>query len=60
MAVNQPSRVTMASVGLTFVRTFAEEYDVPIPSHEAGEVEYGITRARWLTELGATMRKARI
>jgi hypothetical protein len=47
-------------VGLTFLRTFAEEYDVPIPSHEAGEVEYDITRARWLTELGATIRKARI
>lgn len=51
MAVNRPSRATMASVGLKFVRTFAEEYDVPIPGHEEGEVEYDITRARWLTEV---------
>jgi RimJ/RimL family protein N-acetyltransferase len=49
MAINQPSRATMASVGLKFVRTFAEEYDVPIPGHEQGEVEYDITLARWLT-----------
>jgi len=54
MAVNQPSRATMASVGLRFVRTFTEEYDVPIPGHEQGEVEYDITRERWLTELRAT------
>ena len=50
MAVNQPSRATMASVGLTFVRAFAEEYAVPIPGHEQGEVEYDITRERWLAE----------
>jgi RimJ/RimL family protein N-acetyltransferase len=31
MAINQPSRATMASVGLKFVRIFTEEYDVPIP-----------------------------
>jgi RimJ/RimL family protein N-acetyltransferase len=48
MAVNEPSRATMASVGLRFVRTFVEEYDVPIPGHEQGEVEYDITRQRWL------------
>jgi RimJ/RimL family protein N-acetyltransferase len=53
MAVNQPSRATMASVGLTFVRAFAEEFDVPIPGHEHGEVEYDITQERWLTEFGA-------
>ncbi len=46
MAVNRPSRATMASVGLKFVRTFVEEYDVPIPGHEQGEVEYDITRQR--------------
>ena len=50
MAVNQPSRATMASVGLKFVRTFAEEFDMPIPGHEQGEVEYDITRERWLAE----------
>jgi RimJ/RimL family protein N-acetyltransferase len=51
MAVNQPSRATMVAVGLTFVRTFAEEYDVPIPGQDQGEVEYDITQQRWLTEL---------
>jgi RimJ/RimL family protein N-acetyltransferase len=50
MAVNQASRATMASVGLRFVRTFVEEYDVPIPGHQQGEVEYDITRERWLNE----------
>jgi RimJ/RimL family protein N-acetyltransferase len=50
MAVNQPSRATMVSVGLTFARIFAEEYDVPIPGQDQGEVEYDITRQRWLTE----------
>jgi len=53
MTVNKPSRATMASVGLTFVRKFAEEYDVPIPGHEHGEVEYDITQERWLTEFRA-------
>lgn len=49
MAVNEASRATMAAAGLTFVRAFAEDYDWPVPGHERGEVEYGITRARWLT-----------
>jgi RimJ/RimL family protein N-acetyltransferase len=52
MAANQPSRATMAAAGLRLVRTFAEEYDVPIPGHEQGEVEYDITQERWLTEFG--------
>jgi RimJ/RimL family protein N-acetyltransferase len=56
MAVNQASRATMASVGLTYVRTFIETYDVPIPGHEQGEVEYDITRARWLAELAGENR----
>jgi RimJ/RimL family protein N-acetyltransferase len=50
MAVNQASRATMASVGLTLVRTFSEEYDEPVPGHEHGEVEYDITRDRWFTK----------
>jgi RimJ/RimL family protein N-acetyltransferase len=54
MAVNQPSRATMSSVGLRFVRTFVEDYDVPVPGHEHGEVEYDITRERWLTESHGT------
>jgi RimJ/RimL family protein N-acetyltransferase len=48
MAVNTASRATMASVGLTFVRGFREEHDTPIPGHEHGEVEYDVTRERWL------------
>ena len=49
MAANEASRATMASVGLTYVRGFTETYDVPIPGHELGEVEYDITRERWLS-----------
>ncbi|WP_217702776.1 GNAT family N-acetyltransferase [Nocardioides guangzhouensis] len=50
MAVNEPSRATMASVGMMLVRSFTEEYDVPIPGHEQGEVEYEITQKRWRSE----------
>ncbi|WP_410639761.1 GNAT family N-acetyltransferase [Amycolatopsis sp. lyj-346] len=54
MAVNTPSRATMASAGLTFARAFtsAGEYDDPIPGAEEGEVEYEITRRRWLEVAG--------
>ncbi|MEV6831532.1 GNAT family N-acetyltransferase [Amycolatopsis sp. NPDC051102] len=50
MAVNTPSRATMASAGMTFARTFvsAEEYEVVLPGTEHGEVEYEITREHWL------------
>jgi hypothetical protein len=41
----------MASVGMTFVRSFAEEYDVLSPVKSKG-VEYDITQKRWLSELG--------
>ncbi|MEV4051656.1 GNAT family N-acetyltransferase [Amycolatopsis sp. NPDC049688] len=49
MAVNTPSRATMASAGMTFARTFssAEEYEVVLPGTEHGEVEYAITRRQW-------------
>jgi RimJ/RimL family protein N-acetyltransferase len=50
MAVNEASRATMAAAGLAFVRSFTEEYDVPVPGHEHGEVEYDLTRERWLSE----------
>ncbi|KDN19707.1 GNAT family N-acetyltransferase [Amycolatopsis rifamycinica] len=54
MAVNTPSRATMASAGLTFARAFtsAAEYDDPIEGAEEGEVEYEITRRRWLEVVG--------
>lgn len=49
MAVNRPSRATMAAVGLTFSRAFVsgEPYDDPIPGAEQGEVEYELTRTAW-------------
>ena len=47
MAVNAGSRATMASLGLTFVRSFTEQYDEPVPGSEEGEVEYAITREEW-------------
>ena len=48
MAVNTASRATMASVGMSHVRTFSLELDDPLPGSELGEVEYAITRAEWL------------
>jgi len=51
MAVHAGSRATMASVGLTFVRGFTEEYDEPVAGHEQGEVEYAITREEWLAPM---------
>jgi RimJ/RimL family protein N-acetyltransferase len=48
MAVNAASRATMASVGMTYARSFTEEYDDPVPGHEQGEVEYDIRRIDWL------------
>lgn len=47
MAVNEGSRAVMASVGLTYVRTFHEDFPVPIAGSERGEVEYAITRSQW-------------
>jgi RimJ/RimL family protein N-acetyltransferase len=47
MAVNTPSRATMASLGMTFVRSFHEDHDDPIPGSDQGEVEYDLTRAAW-------------
>ena len=48
MAVNEASRATMASLGLTYVRTFYADWNEPIPGAEHGEVEYAITRDEWL------------
>ena len=47
MAVNAGSRGVLASVGLSFVRTFHEVFDDPVPGTEQGEVEYAVTRAEW-------------
>ncbi|MEV4570381.1 GNAT family N-acetyltransferase [Nonomuraea sp. NPDC049419] len=49
MAVNAASRATMASLGMTYVRTFHQDWDDPLPGSEQGEVEYAITRDQWLS-----------
>lgn len=47
MTVNQGSRAVMASIGMTHVRTFAGNFDCPLPGSEEGEVEYAISRYQW-------------
>lgn len=47
MAVNAASRATMASVGMTYVRTFHLEWEEEIAGAEYGEVEYAITKDEW-------------
>lgn len=49
MAVNTASRATMASVGMEHTRTFHLAFTDPLPGTELGEVEYAITRERWLS-----------
>lgn len=48
MAVNEASRATMVSVGMSFVRSFHEDFAEPLAGHADGEVEYEITRETWL------------
>lgn len=47
MAVNQASRATMVSIGMTHVRTFHLDFEEPLPGSELGEVEYAISRGDW-------------
>ncbi len=47
MAVNARSRRVMGKAGLSYVRTFHEEFDDPLPGTEHGEVEYALTKAGW-------------
>ncbi|MBI0384133.1 GNAT family N-acetyltransferase [Streptomyces albiflaviniger] len=47
MAVNTGSRRVMEKSGLSFVRTFTEEWPEAIEGSEHGEVEYELTRAVW-------------
>jgi RimJ/RimL family protein N-acetyltransferase len=49
MAVNVPSRATMSSLGMRFVRSFHEDYDDPVAGSEQGEVEYELRRQDWLS-----------
>jgi hypothetical protein len=54
MAVNTPSRATLAAAGLTFARAFVsgDPYDDLVPGAEQGEVEYEITRSTWQRHRG--------
>jgi RimJ/RimL family protein N-acetyltransferase len=52
MTINTASRATMASVGMTYVRTFHASTDDPILGSEHGDVEYAITRNEWLAGQG--------
>ncbi|WP_328701457.1 GNAT family N-acetyltransferase [Amycolatopsis pittospori] len=47
MAVNRPSRATLETLGMHYVRSFHEDYDEPVPGSEHGEVEYEIRRTDW-------------
>ncbi len=47
MSVNLASRRVMAKVGLTYVRTFFDDWPEVIAGAEHGDVEYALTRADW-------------
>ena len=47
MTVNARSRRVMEKAGLSYVRTFFEEWPEPIEGSELGDVEYALTRADW-------------
>ncbi|MCW3841577.1 GNAT family N-acetyltransferase [Micromonospora yasonensis] len=47
MAVNAGSRRVMAKAGLSYVRTFHQDWPEAIEGSEHGEVEYALTRAEW-------------
>jgi RimJ/RimL family protein N-acetyltransferase len=46
MAVNTASRRVMEKAGLTYVRTFFEDWDDPLPGSELGEVEYAVEKTQ--------------
>jgi RimJ/RimL family protein N-acetyltransferase len=50
MAVNERSRAVMRRCGLQYRRTFHLSFDDPLPGTELGEVEYDLTRERWLRQ----------
>lgn len=47
MAVNAASRRVMEKAGLTYVRTFHQEWPERIEGDEHGDVEYALTKADW-------------
>jgi RimJ/RimL family protein N-acetyltransferase len=44
MAVNLGSRRVMEKIGMTYLRTAYDEWPVPIPGSEQGEVKYEVMR----------------
>ncbi|MFE6052455.1 GNAT family N-acetyltransferase [Kitasatospora sp. NPDC056446] len=53
MAANARSRRVMEKTGLSYVRTFHEDYPEMIPGSEHGEVEYALTAGQWRARGGA-------
>jgi RimJ/RimL family protein N-acetyltransferase len=47
MAVNAASRRVMEKAGLTYVRTFHQEWPERIEGDEHGDVEYALTKTDW-------------
>ena len=47
MTVNAASRRVMEKAGLTYVRTFHQEWPERIEGDEHGDVEYALTKADW-------------
>jgi RimJ/RimL family protein N-acetyltransferase len=47
MAVNAASRRVMEKAGLTYVRTFHQQWPEPIEGDEHGDVEYALKKAEW-------------
>ncbi len=47
IAVNAASRRVMEKAGLTYVRTFHQEWPERIEGDEHGDVEYALTKAEW-------------
>ena len=50
MAANTSSRAVLERIGLTYVRTFPTSMTAPVEGIEEGEVEYEMTRERWMRE----------
>ncbi|MFI1100927.1 GNAT family N-acetyltransferase [Streptomyces melanogenes] len=48
MYVNDRSRRVMERCGLTYVRTYFEEWPYSVEGDEHGDVEYALTREEWL------------
>ena len=49
MTVNAASRRVMEKLGLTYVRTFHQDWPDVVAGAEHGDVEYVVTRQEWLT-----------